>query len=553
MRAITCLLLILIIPLACCQIVQAEEGILVVQVSNPLGQVIPNVVLSATGDSSTSASTEVTKQITEVAGKVRIRLAGTTRPGDKIELIIVRAPQDLVFISPWDQGVIVPCFEDNTRCVAKVILAERGSRMLLEYPPAQLAMAQKVNAANAAQVSGEQQTEEQRRETLAEVAKLYGLRPEDVDRAIRALREKATDPYELGQIALYERNYPEATKQLTLSVEERKRRLECAKCELAAAQFFLGQSLSEQVKYREAVAAFQEAATLRPNNKLVLNNLGLALMHSGEYKKAEGYLQRSAEIREKQFGPEHPDVAIGLNNLASVYDSQGRYSEAEPLLKRALATWEKQLGLEDPRVATSLSNLASVYQSLGRFPESEPLFRRSLAIREKQLGTDHLDVAISLNNLASLYTAQGRYAEAEPLFKRALSIKEKQLEPEHPRLATSLICLAILYERQGRYSEAEPLFKRGLAIDEKRLGTDHPEVAVDLRQLGLLYLKQGRYAEAEPLFERAMAINEKQLDPKHPRVTFVLGDYASLLRKTNRIAEAEKIEARAEATRAWKR
>jgi len=34
------------------------------------------------------------------------------------------------------------------------------------------------------------------------------------------------------------------------------------------------------------------------------------------YAKAEPLLERALAIREKAFGPEHPDTAMSLNNLA---------------------------------------------------------------------------------------------------------------------------------------------------------------------------------------------------------------------------------------------
>ena len=101
--------------------------------------------------------------------------------------------------------------------------------------------------------------------------------------------------------------------------------------------------------------------------------------------------------------------------------------------RRSLEIREKQLGRDHPDVATSLNNLAALYQAMGRYAEAEPLYRRSLAIREKQLGPDHPDVATSLNNLAALYQAMGRYAEAEPLYRRSLEIREKRARARPPR------------------------------------------------------------------------------------------------------------------------
>src|ERR1700755_181357 len=148
-----------IVTRACCHLVRAEEGVLVVNVADTENQPIPGVVLSTTGDSSTSPATDV-------AGKTRIKLAPQTKPGSEVELVIVRASQDLVFISPWNYRVLVPPFENNSQTAVKVVMAERCKRSLLENPQAAVAIVSKVNAANATRVGTEPLTEEQRRGQL---------------------------------------------------------------------------------------------------------------------------------------------------------------------------------------------------------------------------------------------------------------------------------------------------------------------------------------------------------------------------------------------------
>lgn len=485
-----------LLVVTCLSSALAEEGVLVLQVSSTLDRPIPGVILSAAGDSSMGAATDV-------AGKTRIRLAQQTKPGHEVELVIVRSPQDLVFISPWNSRVTVPPFENSTQLVVKVVLAECGNRQLLEYPAAQSAMVATINATNAPRAGDVRLTEEQRQMNLAEAARAFGFTPAEVDRAICALGEKASDPYQLGLVALYKRDYPEASRLLAESVEGRKRRFEEARGELADAHFFLGQSFYEQGRYREAVSALQQVAGLRPDDAATLIHLGIALHSAGEYGRAEEHYQQALKLHEKELGPEHPKVAILLNSLAQLYVEQGKYGEAEPIIKRALT------------------------------------------ILKEQLGPDHPDVANSLNTLAVLYLDQGKYGEAEPLYRQALVILEKQLGPEHPNVAGALSNLAALYREQGKNAAAEPLIKQALAIIDKQFGPEHPNIAVALNNLSLLYTAQGKYGEAEPLYRRALVILEKRLGPKHPHVALILDRYAELLRKMNRIAEAQEMEARA--------
>jgi tetratricopeptide (TPR) repeat protein len=99
----------------------------------------------------------------------------------------------------------------------------------------------------------------------------------------------------------------------------------------------------------------------------------------------------------------------------------GKYADAVPLARRVLAIREKEQGPDHPDVATALNNLALLYLVHGRYLEAEPHFKRSLAIREKALGPDHPDIGDTLNNLAALYQAQHR---------RRLSIGLRDCETE---------------------------------------------------------------------------------------------------------------------------
>jgi tetratricopeptide (TPR) repeat protein len=447
-------------------IANAEEHYLIVQATDTQGRPIADIVITATGDSS--------QPITDISGKARIKLASETKPNDEITLLIVRSPEkkDLVLISPWNNRVRVPPFDNATQHVAEIVLEERGIRRLLESEQALIALASRLNAATAPKAINEKTTDEQRKAALEEVSKAFGLKPEDVDKAIRVWGERTNDPYEKGLAALYEKNYPKATEELTRSLEIREKELKQKQSEVADAATFLGQSLYEQGRYKEAVAAYQKAARLRPDDTAIMNNLGLSLADAG------------------------------------------RYAEAEPLFKKALAIDERALGADHPGVATDLNNLALLYKHQGRYAEAEPLFKRALAIREKALGADHPSVATGLNNLALLYNQQGRYAEAEPLYKRALAIDEKALGAGHPDVATGLNNLALLYNQQGRYAEAEPLYRRALAINEKALGADHPYVAITLENYAALLRKIGREAEAAPMEARAKAIRDKNRQEK---------------------------------------
>lgn len=225
------------------------------------------------------------------------------------------------------------------------------------------------------------------------------------------------------------------------------------------------------------------------------------------------------------------DLATCLNWITQLYYAQGRYGDAEPLLVQSLEIRQRQLGDDHPDVADSLSNLAAVYYAQGRYGETEPLHARSLEIRQRQLGDDHPDVAKSLNNLAFLYCAQERYGEAEPLYLQSLSILEQQLDSNHPTVAQSICNLASLYRSQGRYSEAEPLYLRSINTFQKQLPADHPFLSRVQSNLAYLYDLQGRYCEAEALYLQVLPILSAKLEESHTWREEASDRFRSLLQK----------------------
>jgi len=265
------------------------------------------------------------------------------------------------------------------------------------------------------------------------------------------------------------------------------------------------------------------------------------------YTGARPLFERALAIREKNFGPEHPEVAESLNNLAVLLEEKiGDYTGARPLYERALAICEKTLGPEHPDVARSLNNLAILLLNMGDYAGARPLYERALAIHEKAFGPEHPDVAMSLNNLAVLLKDTGDYAKTKPLLERALAIKEKALSPDHPDLAYTLNKLALLSQNMGDYAGSRRLHERALAIRKKALGPDNPWVAESLNNLANLLRDTGDYAGAGPLYERAIAIREKALGHEHPDVAQSLNDFAMLLSESGDAVGALEAALRAE-------
>ena len=62
-------------------------------------------------------------------------------------------------------------------------------------------------------------------------------------------------------------------------------------------------------------------------------------------------------IEEKQFGPDHPDIATILSNLAILLCAKRDYVDAEQSARRALDIFEKKFGPKNSRTEQARANL----------------------------------------------------------------------------------------------------------------------------------------------------------------------------------------------------
>ena len=156
---------------------------------------------------------------------------------------------------------------------------------------------------------------------------------------------------------------------------------------------------------------------------ITLTNLGDAYRYLGDAAKSRDLLERALAIDEREYGPDHREVAITLVSLGNAYGSLGNAAKSRDLLERALAILEREYGPDHRNVASTLGNLGNAYGSLGDAAKQRDLLERALAIQESEYGPDHRDVAITLTNLGNAYDSLGDAAKKRDLLERVLVIE----------------------------------------------------------------------------------------------------------------------------------
>jgi tetratricopeptide (TPR) repeat protein len=214
--------------------------------------------------------------------------------------------------------------------------------------------------------------------------------------------------------------------------------------------------------------------------------------------------------------------------IAYGYRCLGNAEKERELLERALAIKERHYGPDHPEVATTLNSLGWAHYKLGETQKSRELLERALAIKERHYGLDLPEVAGTLNNLGWAYYKLGETQKSRELLERALAIKERHYGPDHPEVATTLNSLGWAHYKLGETQKSRELLERALAIKERHYGLDHPEVAITLNNLGNAYGTLGDTKKKRELLERALAINERHYGPDHPEVTSTLANLGNV-------------------------
>jgi tetratricopeptide (TPR) repeat protein len=502
-------------------------------------------------------------------GKALLPLSTNTAENDWVSLQIIHSPpgKDWVILSPIDSRTPVPSFKDKPENFVRVVVIQRGDLAMLRDRTALANLAAKINRANASHGAGAQARPKDPKAALEEVSQQYGLKPEELDQAIRAWGSQTRDPYEAGLAALYERNYSEATTELQEGLRARQARLKADQEAVADAAFFLGQSLYKQARYKESATAFQIALQIRPYDALLLNDTGVSLAYSGEYAAAEQLYLRALDIRERSPDLSHLSVAATLSNLAGLFAIQHRDAEAVQLFRRSLAINEKEREPNDPDTAENLRSLADLLTKNNNSVEAEQLYRRALAMDEREMGKaypfpaspqlggplmidlnqvkqTYLNVAMDLNGLGLILRAKEDYAGAEPLYRRSLAIYEKYLGPHDEIVASISNNLGAALLSKGDYAAAEALFERALEIDEQTSGRQSFGVASILTNLATAKDGMRKHEEAELLYRRAVAIWEK-IGSDEPLAATTFANLAKLLYQKHDYTEAQTLYRRA--------
>ena len=228
----------------------------------------------------------------------------------------------------------------------------------------------------------------------------------------------------------------------------------------------LGDAYTKEGNYDQAIHWYEEALRRKDDFRPALEELGGALI-------ATGQLARAAEVLEKAAAPASPNTAV-LTNLGGVYLLMGNVERAGQVLQQALGV--------NPDNPEAHNFLGRVLVQKGDWAGAEKQFREAVSAQP--------DFAEAQYNLGNLLAGASQYSEAQYHFEKAIASKHDYAEAHHH--------YGLLLAQMGSNGKALAELQETVRLD--------PNSAQAYSDLGDVLAAQKRIESAADAYRRAIQL-----------------------------------------------
>jgi len=267
---------------------------------------------------------------------------------------------------------------------------------------------------------------------------------------------------------------------------------------------------SKEGDWQAQLPLFRRAAAMA--EKLNNNNarieagsgVGRALDGLGRLDEAERQVQFVLALAEKQYGPDHPRLALPLSDLGRIAQHRGKADEAARWHRRARDIAIAAYGPNTPTVLSHRNNLAIALQSAGDLVNATRELRAIYAQRVSQDGAGSLATGEVAQNLATALVRAKAYDEAEEYLVIAERLFARNLPAGHPRRMFPALTRSEMRLAQHRWREAEVEASRALGGLKNALPAGHYAIATAQCRVATARLERGD-RRALPILREAVA------------------------------------------------
>ena len=180
---------------------------------------------------------------------------------------------------------------------------------------------------------------------------------------------------------------------------------EAAKLDAFKKVFDAGVASSNGGNFDDAIAKFNEAATMRPDCYACYYNIGGSNVQKKDYAKAEEAFKKAVELK--------PDSAEPYNALANVYNAQKKFEDAAKMTEQATKLAGAGGGMSGGN-ADALFNQGVIFWNAGKIPEAKKQFEEALKINPNHAESHYWVGMANLN--------EGKLPEAAAGFEEYLKL-----------------------------------------------------------------------------------------------------------------------------------
>ena len=233
-----------------------------------------------------------------------------------------------------------------------------------------------------------------------------------------------------------------------------------------------GDVLYDLRRYQEALAAYEQAIHLDPNDAVAYMNKGYALHDLERYQEALAAYEQAIHLD---------------SNDAIAYYSKGNVLGALERYQEALAAYGQAIHL-DPDLAIAYYSKGNVLGALGRYQEALAAFEQALRLNP--------DLAVAYNGKGNALSNLKHSQEALAAFEQALRL--------NPDLAAAYNGKGNTLSNLKRYQEALAAYEQAIRLD--------PNDALAYIAKGCALYDLKRYQEALVAYEQAIHLDPNYID-----------------------------------------
>lgn len=234
----------------------------------------------------------------------------------------------------------------------------------------------------------------------------------------------------------------------------------------ALAYNYLAEIYLMQGKLDAAIASCQNAIKLQPNLAAAYKNLGNGLQAGGKIEEAIRAYSKAVEI--------DPQFAEAYANLGSMLGMQGQ-------MEKAIAYFQKALAIK-PNIAAVHWNLGNALYKVKRVEEAIACWRKAAEYNPQQFSAE------AINDRGTMCAQAGKFAEAMDNYQRAIQIK--------PDFALAYVNLGTVVQKQGKVDDAIAHFNKALELK--------PDCIEAYGKLGNLLIQREKFDDAIAQYQKVI-------------------------------------------------